>query len=139
MSKEGRAISSSVPQAWVYEGSPFKFVTDGLESALEQAQAVAGDKDIGVGAASIVQQCIRAGLDDIHIDLVPVLLGGGVSIVQPPRHGADRPGAHEGDRGRGVTHLTFRVLKWTRPGSGRHLAVQAPSCRRRPGSEGKET
>ena len=66
-------------QTWVYQGSPFTFVTDGLESALEQAQAVAGDKDVGVGAASIVQQCIRAGLlDEIHIDLVPVLLGGGV-------------------------------------------------------------
>ena len=73
-------VSSSVPPEWVYEGSPFTFVTDGLESALEQAQAVAGDKDVGVGAASIVQQCIRAGLlDEIHIDLVPVLLGGGVA------------------------------------------------------------
>ena len=69
-------VSRSVPQEWVDEGSPFTFVTDGLESALEQAQAVAGDKDVGVGAASIVQQCIRAGLlDEIHIDLVPVLLG----------------------------------------------------------------
>jgi dihydrofolate reductase len=74
-------VSSSVPSAWVYEGSPFTFVTDGLESALAQAKAVAGDKDVGVGAASIVQQCIRAGLlDEIHIDLVPVLLGGGVSL-----------------------------------------------------------
>jgi dihydrofolate reductase len=64
-----------------YEGSPFTFVTDGLEGALEQAKAVAGDKDVGVGAASIVQQCIRAGLlDEIHLDLVPVLLGGGVSL-----------------------------------------------------------
>ena len=52
-------VSSSVPPEWVYEGSPFTFVTDGLQSALEQAQAVAGDKDVGVGAASIVQQCIE--------------------------------------------------------------------------------
>jgi dihydrofolate reductase len=58
------------------EGSPFTFVTDGLERALEQATAVAGGKDVGVGAASIVQQCIRAGLlDELHLDLVPVLLG----------------------------------------------------------------
>ena len=71
----------SVPPEWVYEGSPFTFVTDGLEGALEQAKAVAGDKDVGVGAASIVQQCIRGGLlDEIHLDLVPVLLGGGVSL-----------------------------------------------------------
>ena len=40
-----------------------------------------GDKDVGVGAASIVQQCLRAGLlDELHLDLVPVLLGGGVSL-----------------------------------------------------------
>jgi dihydrofolate reductase len=59
----------SVPQEWVYKGSPFTFVTDGVQSAIEQAKAVAGDKDVAVGAASIVQQCIKAGtLDEIHID-----------------------------------------------------------------------
>src|SRR5919206_4130079 len=64
-------LSHTVPQDWVYEGSPFTFVTEGVESAVEQARAVAGDKDVAVGAASIVQQCIRAGLLDlIHIDLV---------------------------------------------------------------------
>ena len=55
-------VTHTVPQEWVYEGSPFTFVTDGVESAVEQAKAVAGDKDVAVGAASIVQQCIRAGL-----------------------------------------------------------------------------
>src|SRR4029079_5614620 len=54
-------VSSSAPPAWVSEGSPFRFVTDGLESALEQAQAVAGDKDVGVGAAGIVQSGIKTG------------------------------------------------------------------------------
>src|SRR5215204_3585578 len=105
-------VTHTVPQEWVYEGSPFTFVTDGLESALEQAQAVASDKDVGVGAASIVQQCIRAGLlDEIHIDLVPVLLGGGVSLFD---HLGTGPIDLEITRviaGAGVTHLTFRVLK----------------------------
>lgn len=105
-------VSNSVPQAWVYEGSPFTFVTDGLERALEQAQAVAGDKDVGVGAASIVQQCIRLGLlDELHIDLVPVLLGGGVSLFD---HLGTGPIDLERTRvieGAGVTHLTFRILK----------------------------
>jgi dihydrofolate reductase len=105
-------VSSSVPPAWVSEGSPFTFVTDGLERALEQAQAVAGDKDVGVGAASIVQQCIRAGLlDELHIDLVPVLLGGGVSLFD---HLGTGPIDLERTRvieGAGVTHLTFRILK----------------------------
>jgi hypothetical protein len=74
-------LTHTVPQEWVYEGSPFTFVTDGLESAVEQAKAVAGDKDVGVIGASLVQQCIRARLiDEIHLDLVPVLLGGGVRL-----------------------------------------------------------
>jgi dihydrofolate reductase len=105
-------VSSSVPPAWVYEGSPFTFVTDGLESALEQAKAVAGDKDVGVGAASIVQQCIRAGLlDEIHIDLVPVLLGGGVSLFDHLGTGPIDLEITRVIQGAGVTHLTYRVVK----------------------------
>ena len=53
-------VTHTVSQEWVYEGSPFEFVTDGVESAVERARAVAGDKDVAVGAASGVQQCIRA-------------------------------------------------------------------------------
>src|ERR671915_1348534 len=74
-------VTHTVPQEWVYEGSPFTFVTDGVESAVERARAVADDKDVGVGGANVAQQCIRAGLlDEIHIDLVPVLLGDGVRL-----------------------------------------------------------
>ena len=74
-------VTHSVPEDWVYEGSPFTFVTDGVESAVEQAKAAAGEKDVAVGAASIAQQCIRAGLlDEIHVDLVPILLGDGVRL-----------------------------------------------------------
>ena len=57
-------VTHTLPGEWVYERSPFTFVTDGVESAVEQAEAVAGDKVVAVGAASIVQQCIRAGLLD---------------------------------------------------------------------------
>ena len=71
-------VAYLVLQEWVYEGSPFTLVTDGIQSAVEQARALAGDKDVAVGNASIVQQCIKAGvLDEIHLDLVPVLLKGG--------------------------------------------------------------
>ena len=76
-------VTHTVPQEWVYEGSPFMFVTEGIQSAVEQAKAVAGEKDVAVGAASIVQQCLRAGLlDEMHVDLVPVLLGGGVRLFE---------------------------------------------------------
>ena len=105
-------VSHTIPQEWVYEGSPFRFVTDGLESALEQAKAIAGDKDVGVVGASLVQQCIRAGLlDEIHVDVVPVLLGGGVRLFD---HLGTEPIELESTRvieGAGVTHLTFRVVK----------------------------
>jgi dihydrofolate reductase len=105
-------LSSSVPQEWVNEGSSFTFVTDGLESALMQAKAVAGDKDVGVGAASVVQQCIKAGLlDEIHIDLVPVLLGGGVSLFDHLGTGPIPLETTKVIQGAGVTHLTYRVVK----------------------------
>jgi dihydrofolate reductase len=105
-------VTHTVPQEWVYEGSPFTFVTDGVESAIEKAREAAGDKDVAVGAASIVQQCIEAGLlDEIHIDLVPVLLGGGVRLFD---HLGTEPIDLERTRvieAPGVTHLTFRVVK----------------------------
>jgi dihydrofolate reductase len=96
----------------VYEGSPFRFVTEGLESTLEQAKVIAGDKGVGVVGASLVQQCIRAGLlDEIHVDVVPVLLGGGIRLFD---HLGTEPIELESTRvieGAGVTHLTFRVVK----------------------------
>src|SRR5215207_8889209 len=105
-------VTHTVPREWVYEGSPFTFVTDGVQSAVEKAKNVAGDKDVAVGAASIVQQCIRAGLlEEIHIDLVPVLLGDGVRLFD---HLDTEPIELESTRvieAPGITHLTFRVVK----------------------------
>ena len=105
-------VTHSVPQGWVYEGSPYTFVTDGVESAVEQAKTVAGDKGVAVGAASIAQQCIRAGLlDEITVNLVPVLLGDGVRLFEhlgPAPIELESTGVIEGS---GVTHLTFRVMK----------------------------
>lgn len=104
-------LTHNVPEGWDYEGSPFTFVTDGVESAVEKAKAVAGDKNVAVGAASLAQQCLRAGiLDEVHVDLVPVLLGGGVRFF-------DGLGEQiELERTRlieapDVTHMTFRVVK----------------------------
>jgi dihydrofolate reductase len=105
-------VTHSVPDGWDYEGSPFTFVTDGVESAVEQARAAAGEKNVAVGAASIVQQCLRAGLlDEVHVDLVPVLIGDGVRLF-------DNLGTEhiELERTRiieapGVTHMTFGVVR----------------------------
>jgi dihydrofolate reductase len=66
------------------EGGVYTFVTDGIESTLEQAKAAAGDKYVAVmGGAEIGQQYIRAGLvDEISIHLVPVLFGGGTRMFE---------------------------------------------------------
>lgn len=105
-------VTHSPPQEWVKEGSPFIFVTDGVESAVRQAKQAAGDKDVSVSSASIMQQCIQAGLlDEIHVNLVPVLLGSGVRMFD---HLGATPieleciGLVEAP---GVTHLRFRVVK----------------------------
>jgi dihydrofolate reductase len=105
-------LTHTVPDGWDYEGSPFSFVTDGVDSAVEQAQEVAGEKSVAVGAASLVQQCLEAGLlDEIHVDVVPVLLGDGVRLFDNLG-----PGNIELERTRiieapDVTHMTFRVVK----------------------------
>lgn len=62
--------------------SRYEFVTDGIQSALAQTRAAAGDKNVTVmGGAKTAQQCVRAGLlDEIDIHLVPVLLGDGTRL-----------------------------------------------------------
>ena len=92
----------------------FTFVTDGIESAIGQAKAAAGDKDIAViGGASTAQQCIKAGLaDELHIDIMPVLLGGGLGLFEDigaEQIQLERIKVIESPAGR--THLRFRVLK----------------------------
>jgi dihydrofolate reductase len=105
-------LTHNVPQEWVKEGSPFTFVTDGIESAIEQAKAIAGDKDVAVGTASTLQQALKAGLlDEIHIDLAPVVLGGGVRLFE---HFGAAPVQMEQIavvEGHGVTHLNYRIVK----------------------------
>jgi len=105
-------VTHKPPQEWVYEGSPFIFVTEGVESAIEKARAIAGDKNIGVGGADITRQCIKLGLlDEIAIDLVPVLLGQGVRLfeylgIEPIE--LESTGVRQSP---GVTHLSFRIVK----------------------------
>ena len=101
-------VTHAVSQEWAYEGSPFTFVTDGVESAVEKARAIAGGKDVAVGAASIAQQCIRV---EIHVDLVPVLLGDGVRLFEHLGAGPIELESTRVIEGAGVTHLTFRVVK----------------------------
>jgi dihydrofolate reductase len=92
-------------------GTSFTFVTDGVESAFEQARAAAGDKDVAVaGGANVVQQCLRAGLlDELQVHVAPMLLGDGVRLFDGGEQAnlevmrvVDSPA---------VTHVKYRVLK----------------------------
>src|SRR5262245_2480083 len=72
-------VTHSVPDGWPREDRPFTFVTDGVESAVAQAKAAAGEGVVGVAGPNVVQQCLNAGLlDEVRINLVPVLLGRGI-------------------------------------------------------------
>jgi dihydrofolate reductase len=90
-------------------GTTFNFVTDGIESALEQARSAAGGNNILVaGGASAVQQYLAAGLlDELYLHIVPVVLGAGERLLDnvgdptlEPVHVVASPG---------VTHIKYRV------------------------------
>ena len=76
----------SAPEEWIKEhpNAPFTFVYDGVESAVRQAQRVAGFKNVIVDGASIVQQALRAGLvDEVAVFVAPKILGGdGLSLAR---------------------------------------------------------
>jgi dihydrofolate reductase len=63
-------------------GTTFHFVTDGIESALRQARAAAGDKDVKIGGGvDTVRKYLQAGLiDDMHLALAPVVMGQGEAL-----------------------------------------------------------
>jgi dihydrofolate reductase len=94
-------------------GTTFHFVTDGIESAYAQASAAAGDRDISIaGGASCARQAIAAGfVDEIDLQVSPVILGSGERLFDGFE--ADRP-ALELVRvleAPGVAHLRYRVVR----------------------------
>lgn len=92
--------------------TPQTFVTDGIESAVEQAKAAAGDKDVSVMGSAAVQECLRAGLlDEIHLHLIPVVLGGGVRTLDNVGSKLFELECFEVVDAPGVTHLSYRVLR----------------------------
>jgi dihydrofolate reductase len=92
-------------------GTTFTFVTDGIESALAQARAAVGEKDVSIGGgADVGRQYLAAGLlDELQLNVAPVLLGGGTRLFE------DGAGAGVGLEPElvvetpDVTHLRYRV------------------------------
>jgi dihydrofolate reductase len=104
-------VTHRVPTDWIeaHPEAPFHFVTDGVEAALAQAQKIAGDRVVAVAGGTIAGQCLELGLlDEVAIDLVPVVMGRG-----RPFFGAQSlDDAALGDptlsiQGNRVTHLVF--------------------------------
>ena len=90
-------------------GTRFTFVTDGIESALEQARAAAGDQDVAIaGGASAVQQYLRAGmLDELYLHIVPIILVAGERLLE--RVGDRRFELVKVVASPAVTHVKYRV------------------------------
>ncbi len=101
-------LTHAVPDGWPRDGSSIAFNTDGLASAVDQAKALAGGKNVAVASPSLVRQCLDAGvLDAVSIHLVPVVLGAGV-----PYFPAGAPAELEDPEvtaGDGVLHLHYAV------------------------------
>jgi dihydrofolate reductase len=94
-------------------GTTFTFVTDGVESALDQALSAAGGKDVALaGGADVAQQYLKAGLiDELQIHLIPVLLGDGARLLEDLAGAEIELECTRVVKAPGVTHLTYSVVK----------------------------
>jgi dihydrofolate reductase len=105
-------LTHEPPADWPAD-TPFTFVTEGIDAAIEKARELAGDKGVGVNGGSIASQCLDAGLlDEIWVDLVPVLLGGGTPFFdQLGSTPVELEGPVSVSDGLDVTHLRYRVKR----------------------------
>jgi dihydrofolate reductase len=92
----------------------FTFVTDGIESALEQARDAAGERDVSIsGGADVIQQYLRAGLvDEMQIHVVPLLLGEGTRLFERIESGPVQLEKTRVIDSPGVTHLRYRTRRY---------------------------
>ncbi len=122
-------VTRNMPEGWPRRGAAVSFVTDGIESAMKQAEATAGDGVIALGSPSIIQQCINLGLvDRIQVKVVPVLLGAGIrlfgELTGDPVE-LENPTVVEGN---GVTHLYYRVIDQRQAGARGSWSSRRTSC-----------
>ena len=93
-------------------GTTFHFVTDGIEAALDRARAAAGGRHVRLGGgAATVREYLRAGLlDELHVAVVPVLLGGGVRLFDDLGDAIDGWRSVEFTPSASVAHVRLRRL-----------------------------
>lgn len=93
-------------------GTTFHFVTDGVESALEQARDAAGGKDVRLwGGAQVVNEYLAAGLlNDLELHVVPILLGDGARLFADLGTAEVRFEQVRAVQAPGVTHLKYTIV-----------------------------
>ncbi|NLX09667.1 MAG: dihydrofolate reductase [Chloroflexi bacterium] len=91
----------------------FTFVTEGIERAIALAKAAAGDQNVVViGGASTAQQCLKAGLvDELEVDIMPVILGGGLRFLDQISEPITLERIKVDEMSGGRTEITFRVIR----------------------------
>ncbi len=107
-------VTHTAPHEWIdaHPDAPFHFVTDGVEAAIAHAQQLAGDRAVNVTAGVVAGQCLELGLlDEVAIDLVPVVMGGGRPFFgQLPVKDSPFGNPTTCIQGDQVTHLVFPVI-----------------------------
>jgi dihydrofolate reductase len=105
-------VTHRPPADWDFPDAPFTFVTDGVASAVAQAKAFAGDREVSVSPGNVGGQAVAAGLvDEVRVDLVPVVFGAGVRYFGDYAGSPlllENPRVVQGDR---VTHLHYRLRR----------------------------
>jgi dihydrofolate reductase len=106
-------VVTHYPAATIVKGrTKFTFVTGGLEDALARAKAAARGKDVNVMGAYVARQCLAAGyIDEIHVSVIPILLGGGArlceGLITPPIE-LERISVAASSN---ATHIAYRVRR----------------------------
>jgi dihydrofolate reductase len=109
-------VTHHPPTDWIdaHADAPFTFVTDGVAAAVARAQQIAGDRVVAITGGTIARQCLELGLlDEVAVDLVPVVMGEGNRPFFGKLSSDEVPLGNptvctQGDR---VTHLVFPVLR----------------------------
>jgi dihydrofolate reductase len=105
--------AAEVPDGWPRQDTPATtFVASGLAETIALAREAAGDGIVGVGGARTAQRALELGLlDEVRINLVPVLLGEGIRFFDAPAGAPVRLAQTRVIAGHEVTHLYYRVVR----------------------------
>lgn len=105
-------LTHDPPEDWPRGGVDYHFVSEGIEAAVAKAQELAGDGEISVAGGRVARECLDAGLlDEVVINVVPVVLGEGIPFLAGIANGPVRFEDPEVIEAPGVTHMRYRVAR----------------------------